>query len=151
LDQPTGGGEAKARAFKGPFGREERFEAAFASRFVHPHPGIGDRNMYVVAARHVQRVRLVTINLVGRHRNTELSSVGHGVACVQGEVEHHLFELIGVNPHISDIFRERPNDGDVRSHDSFENFANLRYGRLGVEDDWFGRLGAPDGLELFRQ
>ena len=80
--------------------------------------------MDVVAARHVEVVRFFTVNLIGRHCYRELASLGHGVTSIESEIKHHLFELVGVNPHVPDIFCEGPNHGDIRSDNSFEHLAN---------------------------
>ena len=76
--------------------REERIECARSGTLVHAGAGVADVELDVAAfARQVacERARAVEMNALGLDR--QRAALGHRVACVEKQVEHHLMQLAG--------------------------------------------------------
>ena len=59
------------------------------------------------------------------------AALGHRVARVDGEIEHHLLELSCVDENRARVVIERPHRLDVRAHDALKDFSvHLQH------DDW---------------
>jgi hypothetical protein len=87
----------------------------------------------------------------GADGNAQFAALGHRVAGVDGEIQDHLFEPIGVDAHVVRARIEGPGDLDVHAHDPHQHLADRLEGALGAEHHRFWRLGAPDRLQLLGQ
>ena len=65
---------------------------------VHPHAGVVDRDLEVPSGEDLVRLSSAVFLVEVRHAGGErqLAAFGHGVACVDRDVEKRVFELRGV-------------------------------------------------------
>ena len=76
---------------------------------------------------------------------------GHGVACVDDEIDQHLFDLAGIGKDRGDVASQVCLEADVFADEASEH--GLAAGDHGVEIDhaWVERLPAAEGQELPRE
>src|SRR5437773_3371781 len=93
LDNSIDNRQAHSASLTHLFGREEGFKNAGASCFIHPTAGIGDPQADIVTVGSSDSLRQLAAafrRIFGDER--EATSVRHGVAGIDGEVDDDLFE-----------------------------------------------------------
>ena len=84
----------------GSFGGEERFEDAVLGLAVHAGAGIGNGQQYIAARFHHRMLLLFAFAHLGiAGLKDELAALGHGIARVDRQIHHHLFDLAGIGFH----------------------------------------------------
>jgi len=74
--------------------------------------------------------------------------LGHGIARVHGQVEHHLLNLAGIGLDLPEVGRQIRGQIDVLADESAEHLLKVGNQVVEVEDLWGHQLFAAKGEEL---
>ena len=114
--------------------------------------GVADRDHHVVAgydlALHV-RVVFVEKDVAGLER--ELAAIGHGIACIDCQIENGGRELIGIGQRGPCIFRQQRRDFDVSAQRRVQQLRRLQHQRVDIDFNGLQRLLAGKGEEMLGQ
>ena len=78
----------------------------------------------------------------------ELSTCGHGIARVDGEVQNHLLELARVGPDVARVRREGRPERDVLADQAAEHLLHILNHIVHVQHDGLEHLLAAEGQQL---
>ncbi len=88
--------QAQAGALADFLGGEEGLEGALRHLGRHAGAGIGDGDQHAMPCRHIGRaLGLGVLGIAGLH--LQLAARGHGVACVEGQIDERELQLTGVH------------------------------------------------------
>ena len=104
--------QAQARSTRS-LGGEERIERLASDLRRHAVAGIADRHPHISARRRV--VRPSAFEREVHRRDRQLAAIGHGVACVQAEIQQRGLDLAGIDHRRPQIGREIGDHPDTPS------------------------------------
>src|SRR6266446_4673215 len=149
LDDSVYGGKPQARALAGGLGGEKRLEDLEPGFFVHTLPGIGHFKDNPIPGKSgtTGNVRRQAGSVA--RGDAQVTSFGHGIAGVDGQIGDHLFDLrrVGENPGLSSVIVKR--EFDVRSQEPGQHEPGLSQRFVQIQWAEFKHLLAAESEELF--
>src|SRR5262249_52973527 len=104
LDNPIDHGKTQPSSFAALLGCKKWFEDVLLRLMVHANAVVGDGKHNITAGFHQRVTRwLVYIQFNVGGFNGLAAAIGHGIARVDSQVHHHLFELAAVHLHTAQL------------------------------------------------
>ena len=152
LDEAEHHAEPEAGALADLLGGEEGIEHPLDQRCGDSGAGIAHRDHHIVAGHDLAvhaGVVLVEIDVAGLER--ELAAIGHGVARVEGKVEHRRRELVRIDQGRPCILGQQRRDLDVFAERRVQQFGGLQHQPIDVDFNGLQRLLAGKGQQMLGQ
>src|SRR5450432_2522155 len=107
-------GQAEARAATDRLGRKKWLEDAPQHVRIHSAAGVAHGELRKITGLRLRVHALgVLVERDAAQLDLEPTTLGHGVAGIDGEVHQHLFDLASIAAHADDILALRPFELDV--------------------------------------
>ncbi len=145
LAEAVGHAETEPGALPFRLGREERLERAIEHLAPHAGAGAGHGQHHVLAGRQVGHARHVAVveHRVGKLER-EPAAVGHRVARVDGEVQHHFLELMRIDLRVPEAARHHRLDLDRFAERLTQQFVDVAQQPRRADDRRLQRLAAAE-------
>src|SRR4030043_2432372 len=129
--------------------RKKRLENPFAYFGGHPATCIAHRKSHIMAGGYPHvgaSVNFIQV-CIGR-LNDELSSVGHGVSGINGQIENRLFNLPWVSPDAIQLRCLKGDQFNVLADDPPEHLIKILHQEIEVDELHFQDLTPAEGKKL---
>ena len=151
-DNSVDGGEPESRPLALFLGREERFKHMSLSLGIHSVAGVLDRENDVGTGGHgVGRAGAGFFELHIPGFQNELSTRGHGIAGIDGQIHNDLVDLSRVHLNASQVGIERGHQFYVLANQVVKHLFNIGNQRVQIQYARLENLPSAEGQELARE